>query len=143
ALLDCFPPLERVVLTANGNLQRVVSSYYNSAVTVSIVRCAETEAGSGVYDREVTLSVGDRPFCTARSLVVLHSDACRAAVDTGAAGIGQLFRHLDTLPSFALLNAGRRCGGGFWRLYDLRSRHLSCRIYEEFPRDLFELPRDG
>ncbi|CAM9470387.1 unnamed protein product, partial [Heterosigma akashiwo] len=30
-------------------------------------------------------------------------------------------------------------GGGFYRLYDLTSEHLSCRILEEYPGDMFSL----
>lgn len=96
---------------------------------------------------------------------VLHSPACVEAVRRGDVGIGQLFRSLDVLPSFELLNAGRTCGEsvathkervkgdgtrgdggrqsekgrGLWRVYDLHSRHVSCRIHEEFPPDLFNL----
>lgn len=107
---------------------------------------------------------------------MLHSSECVEAVNRGDVGIGQLFRALDVLPSFELLNAGRsvwaplggereraRAGhpskkereeeeeeeekkrgggvvsGGMWRVYDLRSAHLSCRIHEEFPPDLFRL----
>jgi hypothetical protein len=71
-------------------------------------------------------------------------------------GIGQLFRHLDTLPQFTLLNAGRGyCNSsidtdndivnsddttkGIWRLYELNSKDFSCRIKEEFVDNLFEL----
>ena len=87
---------------------------------------------------------------------------CAKAVKTGSVGIGQLFRSLDILPNFELLNAGHRTAanfssaldgnrndgggenggtgkGGLWRVYDLRSRHVSCRIHEEFPPDLFDL----
>lgn len=82
---------------------------------------------------------------------------CAEAVKNGSVGIGQLFRSLDILPNFELLNAGHRTrpspvfesngsgsdggvgGGGLWRAYDLRSRHVSCRIHEEFPPDLFDL----
>lgn len=92
---------------------------------------------------------------------------CAEAVKTGSVGIGQLFRSLDILPNFELLNAGhstrpssvfesdgngngsdnnvgsvngrKGAGGGLWRVYDLRSQHVSCRIHEEFPPDLFDL----
>lgn len=90
---------------------------------------------------------------------------CAEAVKNGSVGIGQLFRSLDILPNFELLNAGHRtqpssvfesngngsdtdvrgqkgrkgAAGGLWRVYDLRSRHVSCRIHEEFPADLFDL----
>ncbi|CAM9724790.1 unnamed protein product, partial [Ectocarpus sp. 8 AP-2014] len=160
-LIGHFDAMERVVLTANANLQRVISSYYNSPVTVDVVFC--TEVGPGVYEREVEISVLGHVFCVAKSLVVVHDPACAEAVKTGRVGLGQLFHSLNILPSFELLNAGRRVGrsarcpgnndtiggekeggctredGGFWRLYDLRSGHVSCRIYEEFPPDLFGL----
>lgn len=106
---------------------------------------------------------------------MLHNPVCAEAVKNGSVGIGQLFRSLDILPNFELLNAGHRTrpspvferngngngsdsssgsdsdsdaggengrqksGGGLWRVYDLRSRHVSCRIHEEFPPDLFDL----
>ncbi|CAM9553667.1 unnamed protein product [Ectocarpus fasciculatus] len=156
-----FDAMERVVLTANANLQRVISSYYNSPVTVDVIFCTEVE--QGVYEREVEISILGHVFCVAKSLVVVHNPACAEAVKTGRVGLGQLFHSLNILPSFELLNAGRRVGrserfqgtrdtingekeeeytgedGGFWRLYDLRSGHVSCRIYEEFPPDLFGL----
>lgn len=33
-----FTPLQRILLTANGNVQRILSSYYNSTVSVEILR---------------------------------------------------------------------------------------------------------
>lgn len=123
---------------------------------------------------------GDQSFRLAAPLFfpqVLHSPVCAEAVKTGTVGIGQLFRSLDILPSFELLNAGHRTRvhsptlegkncvggnetdghtaagrgdiglgggqgerkGGLWRVYDLRSQHVSCRIHEEFVPGLFEL----
>ncbi|KAJ1628795.1 hypothetical protein T492DRAFT_874525 [Pavlovales sp. CCMP2436] len=35
-----FDPDERIVLMANGNLQRLMSSYYNATVSVAILRNA-------------------------------------------------------------------------------------------------------
>ncbi|CAM9384360.1 unnamed protein product [Choristocarpus tenellus] len=96
--LSNFDPMERVVLTANGNLQRIMSSFYDATVAVDIVKCEKI--GENVYDREVTLSVSRQSFCTAKSVVVLHSSACVDAVGNGQVGIGQLFRYLDVLPSF-------------------------------------------
>lgn len=50
-----FTPLERIAISAEGDLQRIVASYYNAAVTVGIRRCLEVEPG--LFDREVDLSV--------------------------------------------------------------------------------------
>ena len=46
-----FRPMERVALTANGNLQRVLSSYYDCHVTVSVDSCVRRRRG--VAEREV------------------------------------------------------------------------------------------
>ncbi|KAG5178349.1 hypothetical protein JKP88DRAFT_80238, partial [Tribonema minus] len=154
AILARFTPMERVVLTANGNLQRIISSYYNAPVDVHIHQC--DRQGEHVYERLVTLSVGGVQFCEAKSIVVLHSDACIEAVETKSVGIGQLFRHLDTLPAFTLLSVGQHQPSpssqtdtgasptssisGIWRIYDLESKHLSCRIQEKFADNLFDMP---
>lgn len=53
--LPDFTPLERIALTATGNLQRIISSYYNCPVIVECVK--NEEVGMGVYDREVRISV--------------------------------------------------------------------------------------
>lgn len=86
---------------------------------------------------------------------VLHSPVCVSVANRGHIGVGQLFRTLGVLPTFELLAVGHAedpsgvkgpgpCGGGsrkggLWRIYDLRSEHLSCRIYEQFTRDLLSL----
>ena len=58
-----FSPFERVILTANGNLQRIMSAYYGAPVHVKINKCVQVE--SQVFDREVDLYVGDFTFCRA------------------------------------------------------------------------------
>lgn len=54
-LPDSFTPLERIAVSAEGDLQRIVAAYYNAAVTVAIGRCEEVEPG--LFDREVDLAV--------------------------------------------------------------------------------------
>jgi hypothetical protein len=41
--LPNFTPLERIAITATGNLQRIFSSFYNSPVTVTCVRNEEVD----------------------------------------------------------------------------------------------------
>ena len=57
-------PLDRIALTANGNLQRIFSSYYDAPVHVHVDRCEriedeyDNEMGvKSVWERQVTLSV--------------------------------------------------------------------------------------
>jgi hypothetical protein len=58
-------PLDRMALTANGNLQRLFSSYYDAPIHVVVVKQEEsnesTNAGSSnvVWDRMVHLTVFD------------------------------------------------------------------------------------
>lgn len=62
-----FSPFERVILTANGNLQRIMSAYYGAPVLVKINKCVR--AGDQMFDREVDLYVGDYVFCRAMGKV--------------------------------------------------------------------------
>jgi hypothetical protein len=188
-----FSPLERVLLTANGNLQRIISAYYDAQVSVEVVKCdrvvsdavrgvsasttfptlatttattttasdattatpatpvaATTAAPSAAvaaahtptavvatFDRKVRLLVGGTVFGTAESDVQLHTRAAEEAVSSGTIGIGQLFRHLDILPQFTLLDAGKHRDGRFWRRYKLASSVVSCTIHEQFDADVF------
>ena len=49
--LPQFTPLERMAITATGNLQRLISSFYNLPVTVNCVR--NEPLADRVYTREV------------------------------------------------------------------------------------------
>jgi hypothetical protein len=129
-LASRLSPLGRLVVTANGNLQRVVSSWTNLAVSVVVLRNERlgkggAEAGRAVeaavgaparveplrFARRVHLECGSRCFAVAESVVTLRSAELIAAVSSGAVGIGQLFRQFDLLPAFELrrvaLVAGR------------------------------------
>lgn len=57
-----FSALDRIALTANGNLQRIVSSFYDSPVAVVVNNCIERPSynfseNAGVWDRSVDLKV--------------------------------------------------------------------------------------
>lgn len=54
-------PLDRIALTANGNLQRIVSSFYDAPVHIHVDRCERRNEfdtdSDAVWDRTVHLSV--------------------------------------------------------------------------------------
>ena len=152
-----FSPLERLLLTANGNLQRLISSYYNAPVTVTIVRNNQIDAG--LFDREVVLRVFGLEFCRATSKVVITEPELQEAVAGGKVGLGQLFRAFNILPTFELLDARRQGGvtekvvdgggsaavdgeqekGGVVRTYKLTGGGVECTITEAFVPDVFGL----
>ncbi|KNC82040.1 hypothetical protein SARC_05677 [Sphaeroforma arctica JP610] len=133
-----FTGLERIVLTANGTLQRIISSYYNAEVTVKI-RHNRPRTDQGWYDREVELLIFDQVFCIATSEIHLDRKEYVDLVEINRIGLGQLFRHLNLLPFFHLLKVGRNPEGGLKRTYTLQSPGITCRITETFPRKLFTL----
>lgn len=65
-----FNPIERIVLTASGNLQRLMSAYYGLPVSVDIIKCENTDADLMIYDREVNLIVSNKIFCNAKGMHV-------------------------------------------------------------------------
>lgn len=53
-------------------------------------------------------------------------------VNSGKVGLGQLFRYLDKLPTFEIIDAGTTDSNGMWRKYKLECSEISCEILEEF-----------
>ena len=123
-------PLDRMAVTANGNLQRLFSSYYDSPVRVLVDYSRRVSTSE--WDRRVHLTVFNQTFCTADSKVQVHTPEAQELVGSGKVGIGQLFRYLDILPEFALQAAGPTPEGGFWRNYTLECSSVTCSIHEVF-----------
>ena len=65
--LSDFNCLHRLVVTANGNLQRLISSYHNSSVSVRPVY--SRAVGDGRFEREVVLVCFGIDFAVATSTV--------------------------------------------------------------------------
>jgi hypothetical protein len=140
-------PLDRMALTANGNLQRLVSSYYDAPVKVLVDYCRPIQDSNlhlkaKQWDRLVHLNVHNQTFCKAHSIITVYDPLCQKLVESGEVGLGQLFRYLDILPEFELQNAGpypKETGGGFWREYTLKCTELSCSIHEDFRQGIWDL----
>ena len=74
---DHFPALDRVVLTANGNLQRLVSSFNNAPVKVNVLR--NIRVAHGKYNREVSITCAGKEFCVvSRFIVSVRIEGCYA-----------------------------------------------------------------
>jgi len=143
-------PLDRMAVTANGNLQRLFSSYYDAPVVVEMVHCTRQKPpntgavgdidATANWDRRVLLKIfGNQTFCTADSVVEVRSRKMEDLIESGNVGIGQIFRHFNMLPEFTLLAAGPTADGGFWRNYTLESHMVTCSIREVFCKSVWEL----
>eukprot|EP01117_Protostelium_nocturnum_P018211 TRINITY_DN7574_c0_g1_i1.p1 TRINITY_DN7574_c0_g1~~TRINITY_DN7574_c0_g1_i1.p1 ORF type:complete len:208 (-),score=59.57 TRINITY_DN7574_c0_g1_i1:227-850(-) len=138
-LPDQFTPLERIALTANGNLQRILSAYFNETVSISVLKNVPitlTEGNLGEYDREVELKCGSIVLCNAKSRICIKDQKILDLIEKEGVAIGQLFRYLDKLPSFCLNAVGRK-NGSFWRTYTLNMEGYECVIHEVFPSSIF------
>lgn len=153
-----FTPLERIVITANGNLQRIMSAYYGAPVIVNIIKCdpikdiksyitdrrIDTNNNDDnllcVYDREVSLLMNSQIFCIAKGMIEIYDKELIDAIEYKKIGLGQMFRYLGALPSFKLHAAGRKQDGSLWRDYSLYiNGRINCHFVEEFTNNLFDL----
>ncbi|KAF9581352.1 hypothetical protein BGW38_001666 [Lunasporangiospora selenospora] len=143
-LPDGFTGFERILLTANGNLQRLISAYFNKPVAVTILDNTQVPlhpdddpAVLARFQREVNLLCNNKVVCNAKSQVLIKDEKVFDLVVKKGVGIGQIFRYLDKLPSFDLHGLGRT-DQTFWREYSLGIPGVDCRLLEVFPSTLFE-----
>ena len=129
-----FTPLQRIVLTATGTLQGVLSAYFGQEVRV-VVR-EQTAEDRWVVHRVADLMAGEVVVCHADSQITLTLDKVREQVLAKQMGIGQILEALEIRPKFRLLEVGRG-NGAFWRLYELEGPGVVYRITETFPEELY------
>ncbi|CAE7223134.1 unnamed protein product [Symbiodinium microadriaticum] len=137
-------PLQRALLTAAGNVVRVVTSYHKVSVQVGLLRSRRVPGKSNEYERVVLMFCEGIAFCRARTLVKLESQELKELVDSGSCDVGELFRAKDLLPEFSLLQV-QLCPSdvpGFGRKYTLTAPGISCHIAEEFAVVALTLSRD-
>ncbi|KAF9355775.1 hypothetical protein BGX34_010259 [Mortierella sp. NVP85] len=139
-----FTGFERILLTANGNLQRLISAYFNMTVSVTILENTQVPLDDkddpsviARFQREVNLLCNNKIVCNAKSQVRIKDQEVHDLVVKKGVGIGQIFRYLDRLPSFELHGLGRT-EKTFWREYSLRIPGVDCRLLEVMPSSLFD-----
>ncbi|KAG1860825.1 hypothetical protein F4604DRAFT_1930139 [Suillus subluteus] len=131
--LSCIPEdttgLERIMLAAQGDLQRLMSSFFARPIFIEL------------QSRQVHLVCASRIVCTATSNVTItHPDFERLFLDDKYP-IGQTFRKMLRHPQFTLLDAQAQVVGGkreLRRTYTLETDGFLCEILEVWPdRDMF------
>ncbi|KAJ1628796.1 hypothetical protein T492DRAFT_1015746 [Pavlovales sp. CCMP2436] len=79
--MDGFSPRQRLLLTANGNVQRIVSAFYDAPVTVHLLLSQPSMLGG--HERIVSMSVLGWQFMSARSSVHLLTAEWASALASG------------------------------------------------------------
>ncbi|PVZ98338.1 hypothetical protein BB558_005658 [Smittium angustum] len=136
-------PIQRIFLTANGNLQRLLSSYYNLPVSVDILynqKILPSDTNPKVtFDRKVNLVCNNKTVCIAESKIYLLSDKATDLIINQKVGIAQFFRYRNSFPDFVLLSAKSNPDNSFQRSYILKTSDLECHIDEYFVPGMLEL----
>ncbi|KAI9189283.1 hypothetical protein H9P43_000714 [Blastocladiella emersonii ATCC 22665] len=148
-------PLERVIMSSNGSLQRVLSAFYNAPIDVKLVKNvavpqapsptpdapvsagtdeAAAQASRWQVDREIHLLCQGEVLCVAKSSLVITSPDYYDLLITRGVGLGQFFRHVGVLPAFELLEVRKpEAPADMFRLYTLSCPGVVCTIGETFP----------
>ena len=138
-----FSGMERLLLTANGNIGRLVSAFYAAPTTTVVTQNAMRASGciasadSSVWDRQVTLLVRGSPFMDAKSTVFITDREWAERVAQDGLELGALFRVMGVLPTFDLRSVGRSTAC-FWRTYTLSCPGMTAEITETFALDTFD-----
>ncbi|KAL5531699.1 hypothetical protein ACEPAG_4576 [Sanghuangporus baumii] len=111
-------PLERIMLSASGDLQRILSAFFARPVIISPMFAKTTPPSKSpaalspsptcptTQKRQVHLICDDRMVCIATSSVTITSPLCAKLFLQEGYAIGQIFRKLGVVPEFELLEAG-------------------------------------
>ncbi|KAG2159133.1 uncharacterized protein EDB93DRAFT_1075951 [Suillus bovinus] len=150
--LSCIPEdttgLERIMLAAQGDLQRLMSTFFSRPIFIELVYAngsPRLQPASPEHpitqSRQVHLMCASRIVCTATSKVTItHPDFERLFLDEKFP-IGQTFRKMHRTPQFSLIDAQTQIVGGkreLRRTYTLSTEGFLCEILEVFPdRDMF------
>ncbi|KAI9486822.1 MAG: hypothetical protein EXX96DRAFT_535036 [Benjaminiella poitrasii] len=143
-----FSPLERMLLQATGNLQRILSAYYNVPSRVKIIKNTvvpdDTKPSQTTkqFERKIVMYFGDTLAYEADSVLMVKDSNILELIEKHKYGLGQIFGHTHKSPDFVLHAVGRRGnapGASFWRDYSLTIPNvLDCFIRETFVEGLFE-----
>jgi len=133
-----FTPSQRLLLSANGNVERILSSYYARPIQLFVVE--NHRRSDYVYDRKTAFLLDGQQLGLAKTTCFITDEKWQEAMDEERLPIGALFRRFDALPAFKLFSAAL-FPGGFWRQYQLKAPGLTCEINETFEDDCFDARR--
>ncbi|KAJ3374130.1 hypothetical protein GGF31_008346 [Allomyces arbusculus] len=129
-------PAERVILSSNGTLQRILSAFYNAPIDVVVVKnLAKQKEGTKdtwVVDREIHLMCQGERLGVAVSQLVITKREYFDLLITKSVGLGQFFKLQFVQPAFVLTEV-RKTDCELYRLYELSCPGVVCTIGETFP----------
>ncbi|CAO3624257.1 unnamed protein product [Mucor hiemalis] len=144
-----------MIIQANGNLQRILSAYYNVPSHVKIIKNEVVKSNDDTqhmqFNRKIVMYFEEKFAYEAESILLVKDETVLELIEKHKYGLGQIFGHTRRSPDFLLHAVGRHGnapGASFWRDYTLSIPDvLECFIRETFVEGLFEEyngdPHDG
>ncbi|KAI0030078.1 hypothetical protein K488DRAFT_72493 [Vararia minispora EC-137] len=142
--------LERIMLMARGELQRLLSTFFAETISIKTIYANTSPRTTPAspeqpitQKREVHLVCKGKTVCVATSTVTLTSPECERLFLDDKYAVGQMFRKMGTPANFDLLDTGVCVDDvtgkrELWRRYVLAMPGFECEIVETFPdRDMF------
>lgn len=83
--------MERMILQANGNLQRLLSAYYNVPSHVEIIKNIKSEGINVYYEREIKMYFENEFVYNAQSILTVKDDTVLELIEKHKYGLGQIF----------------------------------------------------
>lgn len=93
-LPDAFSPLERMLIQATGNLQRILSAYYNVPSHVKIIKndvVPSTEIPHMQFERKIVMYFEDKLAYEADSILTVKDSNVLELIEKHKYGLGQIF----------------------------------------------------
>lgn len=93
-LPEAFSPFERMILQANGNLQRILSAYYNVPSQVEIIRndvVQNTKSQHIQFERKIVMHFGGKYAYEAESILLVKDSNVLELIEKHKYGLGQIF----------------------------------------------------
>ncbi|EIW80703.1 hypothetical protein CONPUDRAFT_82806 [Coniophora puteana RWD-64-598 SS2] len=142
--------LERIMLVAQGDLQRLLSTFFSRPIFIECIyahtapRTKPASPETPVSQiRQVHLVCSGRVVCIATSSVTITSPEFERLFLEDKYPIGQTFRRAQRTPQFSLLDVQSRIENGkreLRRTYKLETPGFECEILEVFPdRTMFAM----
>jgi hypothetical protein len=93
-LPDAFSPTERMILQASGNLQRILSAYYNVPSHVKIIKndvVASTDIPHMRFERKIEMYFEEKFAYDAESILLVKDSNVLELIEKHKYGLGQIF----------------------------------------------------
>lgn len=94
-LPEAFSPFERMIIQANGNLQRILSAYYNVPSHVKIIKNEVVKSNDDTqhmqFNRKIVMYFEEKFAYEAESILLVKDETVLELIEKHKYGLGQIF----------------------------------------------------